>query len=89
MNTNFNHYSTVSSTSSVGSGLDLSGYTAFINFDGFDVKNMTALISFDKGNQCSYSGGIDQSEPGFYRIVSTEDGREIIEATHQVLPEYM
>jgi len=27
--------------------IDLTGYTAFIRFDGFDVKNMTALLAFN------------------------------------------
>jgi hypothetical protein len=41
------------------------------------------------GNQCSYSGGIDQSEPGFWRVTESESGTVTVEATHQVLPEYM
>ena len=68
---------------------DLTGYTAFILFNGFDVKNMTALISFENNKKTIFSGGIDQTEPGFWRIIKKEDGTEIIEATHMVLPEYM
>ena len=80
--------STISSMTET-SAIDLTGYTAFIRFDGFDVRNMTALLSFTSGNQCSYSGGIDQSEPGFWRVTESESGTVTVEATHQVLPEYM
>ena len=37
--------STISSTTETPT-IDLTGYTAFIRFDGFDVRNMTALLSF-------------------------------------------
>ena len=105
VNSNMNFYSTSISSSTTTetptsesqsqsplpseSTIDLTGYTAYIRFSGFDVKNMTALLSFDEGYQCSYSGGIDQSEPGFWRVLTSESGVSTLESTHQVLPEYM
>jgi hypothetical protein len=50
---------------------------------------MMITLSFDNNKKTTFSGGIDQSEPGFWRIIKSNDGTETIEATHQVLPEYM
>ena len=89
-NNKINLYATSIDTSiDTSTQTDLTGYTAFILFDGFDVKNMTALLSFNNNKQTTFSGGIDQYEPGFWRTSKREDGTEIVEATHNVLPEYM
>ena len=40
-------------------------------------------------NEAIFSRGIESSAPGFWRVVKLQDGKENVEVTHPVLPEYM
>lgn len=69
---------------------DLKDHSAMITFSGFGgVVDMPCGMEFKDKFQVTYSRGVESSEPGFWRVVKYEDGREQIEATQPVLPEWM
>lgn len=71
---------------------DMTGFKLAVTFDGFgDLKGMPAAISFEDNFKAVWSGGIEthRKEPGFWRVIKFEDGREQLEVTCPVLPEWM
>lgn len=78
-------------TPSLPEALDLTGYTLSLHFDGFDVKNMTAIISLKEKFSAVFGGGIDSFKPGFWRTIKLESDkdRKILEFTHPLMPEYL
>ena len=72
------------------SARDLKNHGAMINYSGFGgLVNMPCGMEFRDKFKVLYSRGVESSEPGFWRVVKYEDGREQIEATQPVLPEWM
>ena len=68
---------------------DLAGYSMWVTFTGFDVENMNFGLELKSTNsEAIFSRGIESSAPGFWRVVK-QDGKENVEVTHPVLPEYM
>lgn len=72
------------------SARDLKDHSAMISFSGFGgVVDMPCGMEFKDNFKVGYSRGVESSESGFWRVVKYEDGREQIEATQPVLPEWM
>lgn len=60
------------------------------SFSGFgDIDGMTCNIELQKDFAVKFSGGLDTPKPGFWRALKLENGKEAIEATQPVFPEYM
>jgi hypothetical protein len=69
---------------------DLTNHALWITFDGFnDVVNFNFAMELKSKFKVEYSRGLTSYEPGFWRVVKYEDGREQVEATHPLSPEYM
>lgn len=68
---------------------DLTGHTLNIIFDGFNMNDMSAQLSLQDKFKVKYGGGISSHAPGFWRCVAYDDGREVVECTHPISPEYM
>jgi len=68
---------------------DLTGYKLSLKFDGFGGIGLVGGMELEDGFKVKFSQGIESIEPGFWRVVKYEDGRECIEATQPVTPEYM
>ena len=61
----------------------------WVTFTGFDVENMNFGLELKStNNEAIFSRGIESSAPGFWRVTN-QDGKEVVEVTHPVLPEYM
>ena len=72
-----------------GSDRDLTGHKLWITFTGFDVVDMNFAIELNKNFKAVYSRGIEAREPGFWRCVKYNDGKETLEVTHPLLPDYL
>mmetsp|Transcript_8986 Transcript_8986/g.8875 ORF Transcript_8986/g.8875 Transcript_8986/m.8875 type:complete len:282 (+) Transcript_8986:100-945(+) len=70
-------------------GRDLTGHSLWIKFTGFGVEDMNFAIELNDKFQAVYSRGLESAYPGFWRVVKYDDGRETVEVTQPVLPEYM
>lgn len=68
---------------------DLTGYSMWCNFDGFGVVDSTFSMELQPKFAVKYGRGLSANTPGFWRVVKYEDGRETVECTHPVPPEYM
>jgi hypothetical protein len=68
---------------------DLKDHSLWITFDGFNAEKMNFAIELNDNFQATFSRGIESLSPGFWRVVKYEDGRETVEITHPILPEYM
>ena len=70
---------------------DMTGFKLMVTYDGFGCKGMPAGIEFEDNFEAVWSCGIEthRKEPGFWRVIRFEDGREQLEITCPVLPEWM
>jgi hypothetical protein len=70
---------------------DMTGFKLMVTYDGFGCKGMPAGIEFEDNFKAVWSRGIEthRKEPGFWRVIRFEDGREQLEITCPVLPEWM
>lgn len=71
------------------SARDLSGYKLWLTFTGFDVKDMNTGVTLNKSYRSEFVQGLSSREPGFWRVVRYDDGKENIEITHAVPADYM
>jgi hypothetical protein len=71
------------------SARDMTGHSLMATFTGFGIKDMPCGMEFKDNFKVIYSRGVESSNPGFWRVIKFEDGREQIEATCPVLPEWM
>jgi len=71
------------------SSRDLSGYSLWVTFQGFGVERMSFGIELKPKYEAIFSRGIEAAAPGFWRVAAASDGRETLDVTHPVLPEYM
>lgn len=69
--------------------LDLTGHALWVKFDGFGVVNSNFAMELQSKFAVKYSRGVSADSPGFWRVVKYDDGREQVEATHPLVPEYM
>jgi hypothetical protein len=68
---------------------DLTGQSLWVTFTGFGVENMNFGIELKPAFEAAFSRGLESASPGVWRVVKYEDGRETVEVTQPVLPEYM
>jgi len=68
---------------------DLTGHALWVRFDGLGVEGMEFSMELQNKFKVLYGRGVTAYEPGFWRVVKYEDGKESVEATHPVPPEYM
>jgi len=68
---------------------DLTGHALWVRFDGLGVEGMEFSMELQSKFKVLYGRGVTAYEPGFWRVVKYEDGKESVEATHPVPPEYM
>lgn len=68
---------------------DLTGYSLWVQFDGFGVDNSFFSMELEPKFAVKFSRGMSAHTPGFWRVVRYDDGRECVECTHPVPPEYM
>jgi hypothetical protein len=68
---------------------DLTGHALWVRFDGLGVEGMEFSMELQNKFKVLYGRGLTAYEPGFWRVVKYEDGKESVEATHPVPPEYM
>lgn len=68
---------------------DMTGFKLLCKFDGFGVVGMSCGIEFESNFKAVFSRGVATSDPGFWRVIKFEDGREQLEVTCPVLPEWM
>ena len=71
------------------SARDLSGYKLWLTFTGFDVTDMNTGVTLNKAYRSEFVQGLSSREPGFWRVVRYDDGKESIEITHAVPADYM
>jgi len=69
--------------------IDLTGYKLWCKFNGFGVANVTNGIALEDKFAADFSVGITADSPGYWRIVGYDDGRDTLEITHPIPPEYM
>jgi len=72
-----------------GSDRDLAGNNLWISFTGFGVVDMNFAIELKENFKAVYSRGLESREPGFWRVVRYDDGKETVEITQPLLPEYL
>jgi hypothetical protein len=68
---------------------DLTGYKLWTRFDGFGVQNMTCSIELKDKFVATFGRGIETNEPGLWRVIKYNDGKETVECVQPVLAEYM
>jgi len=68
---------------------DLTSHSLWVEFDGLGVERWNAALELQSKFAVRFSRGLTSNKPGYWRVVKYEDGREQVEATHPVPPEYM
>lgn len=77
------------STNDLQTASDLTNHALWCTFTGFGTENATCALVLKPNFKVEYSRGISSYSEGFWRVIKMTDGKEVVEATHPVLPEYM